>query len=215
MSVPSGGSGPPSDRRATRRASGDRRAERRVDAAPSSEALLRVARNHFLEVSGVSEGFFLAEADHVAETCRQMARRFHRDGRLLVFAWGPAESDGCHAAVQFLHPGLEGRRLLPALVVHDDPTKWIPRMAAPEDIALGIESFPSHGALSRAMAEARERGLLTVLITGADMPGELVEVDHLYSVPSRDGRVVQEVQETLCHILWEHVHLFLERPALL
>jgi D-sedoheptulose 7-phosphate isomerase len=40
-------------------------------------------------------------------------------------------------------------------------------------------------------------------------------VDHLLSVPSEDPLVVQEVQETTYHVLWELVHVFFEHPGLL
>jgi D-sedoheptulose 7-phosphate isomerase len=40
-------------------------------------------------------------------------------------------------------------------------------------------------------------------------------LDFLFAVPSDDPRLVQEMQETLYHILWELVHVFFEQRGLL
>jgi D-sedoheptulose 7-phosphate isomerase len=45
--------------------------------------------------------------------------------------------------------------------------------------------------------------------------GPGVEADYTFAVPSSDPAVVQEVQETSYHVLWELVHVFFEHPGLL
>jgi D-sedoheptulose 7-phosphate isomerase len=42
-----------------------------------------------------------------------------------------------------------------------------------------------------------------------------MDADHAFAVPSDDPAIVQEVQETAYHVLWELVHVFFEHPALL
>src|ERR687891_1358276 len=56
--------------------------------------------------------------------------------------------------------------------------------------------------------------MLSVLLSGQQAP-EGAEPDYLFEVPSEDPFVVQEVHETLYHVLWELVHVFFEHKGLL
>src|SRR5215210_828456 len=58
----------------------------------------------------------------------------------------------------------------------------------------------------------RRRGARTIALTGE---GGEAQADYSFSVPSADPAVVQEVQETTYHVLWELVHVFFEHPGLL
>ena len=68
-----------------------------------------------LERNQVCEEFFSREAHRLAETCRAMAERFLRGGRLLAFGRGPYSTDAQHVSVEFVHPVIVGKRALPAL----------------------------------------------------------------------------------------------------
>ena len=158
--------------------------------------------------------FFEANARDLARTCHEMARAFYRGGRLIPFGTGTAATDAAHAAVEFMHPVIVGKRALPAISPANDISSREPLspVARPDDIALVI----SHGAVDEATrkfaAEARRRGMLTISM-GAE--GAPVEADHVFSAPGDDPQVVQEVQETAYHVLWELVHVFFEHPGLL
>ena len=54
-------------------------------------------------------------------------------------------------------------------------------------------------------------GMLTIAV-GAQLDDEslLAHCDHVFSVRDDDAFVSQEVGETLYHILWELVHVFLD-----
>src|SRR5262245_40247880 len=60
------------------------------------------------------------QADAVARTCRAMAERFHRGGKLVVFGNGGPSTDAQHVAVEFVHPVIVGKRALPALSLTAD-----------------------------------------------------------------------------------------------
>jgi D-sedoheptulose 7-phosphate isomerase len=65
---------------------------------------------------------------------------------------------------------------------------------------------------TRAFREAAaRRGLLTIAFTGR----KAVDADFAFAVGSDDPQIVQEVQETTYHVLWELVHVFFEHPGLL
>lgn len=181
----------------------------------SDDALHALGAEHFRRVSEVSDAFFEARADDVSRTCRAMARRFHRDGRLLVFSPpGPSESDAYHVSVEFVHPVLVGKKALPATVLAGDPVLRVESLGREEDIALGLTTDGEDEGVVSGLRAARRLGLLTVGLAGGD-GGRMAEepLDHLFVVPAGSPAVVQEVQETLYHVLWELVHVFFDHEG--
>jgi D-sedoheptulose 7-phosphate isomerase len=160
-------------------------------------------------------GFFDREAANLARACHAMARSFSRGGTLIPFGTGPAATDAAHAAVEFMHPVIVGKRALPAVAPSSDPSgaTTLARLARPDDIAMAISHAELDEITADLLAEARRRGLLTIAMTGgAESAGD---AEHRFSVGSDDPTVVQEVQETTYHVLWELVHVFFEHPGLL
>ncbi|MFC5746244.1 D-sedoheptulose-7-phosphate isomerase [Actinomadura rugatobispora] len=173
------------------------------------------------------------EADRIARACRAMAVRFHRGGRLIVFGNGGACADAQHVAVEFVHPVIVGKRALPALALTGDVATLtgiaaadgveemfaaqLRALAAPEDIALGLSPGGRCGNVRGALETAHGMGLLTVALTG-EGGGFLARnpaVDHLLTARAGDPLLVKEMHVTVYHVLWELVHVFLERPGLL
>ena len=159
----------------------------------------------------VLSAFLEAERGRVAGACHDIARAFNRGAVLYPCARGAATTDAAHVAVEFMHPVIVGKRALPAVAPSNDPTgeSNLDRLARPGDIALVL----SHGDhdVSDLVARAQARGMLTIAMT-AGRPGV---ADHSFAVPSTDPAIVQEVQETTYHVLWELVHVFFEHPGLL
>lgn len=137
---------------------------------------------------------FEREAEPIARCCHRMAERFARGGRLVAFgATAATRSDARHVAVEFVHPVLVGKRALPALAVTgEDLAHQADLVCEPDDVALGF------GAGSEpALEVARARGCETIAFGG----------EH------EDPSVAQEIAETRYHVLWELVHVFLDRTA--
>jgi D-sedoheptulose 7-phosphate isomerase len=173
------------------------------------------------------------QADAVAEACHDMAARFHRGGRLIVFGTGGRSADAQHVAVEFVHPVIVGKRALPAISLTADVATvtgiaesagvdaifahQIRYLAEPADIALGIAADGDNGSVLAGLALAREMGLLTIALVGGD-GGRIAAArtaDHLLTVASDDPCVIKEMQVTAYHVLWELVHVFFEQPAVL
>jgi D-sedoheptulose 7-phosphate isomerase len=174
-----------------------------------------------------------AQADAVAAACHAMAVRFHRGGKLVVFGTGGPSADAQHVAVEFVHPVIVGKRALPAISLTADVatvtgiaeregvaaifSHQIRFLADPADIALGICADGNSPSVLAGLEAARERGLLTIALTGGD-GGRIAAsqtADHLLVADSRDPRVVKELHVTLYHLLWELVHVFFEQPGVL
>ena len=193
------------------------------------EAQASVVASYGLREKIVRE-FFAAHAGRLARVCHSMARRFARGGRLIAFGTGAAVTDAQHVSVEFVHPVIVGKRALPALALPNDvpsalglavrdPAGFVARQleiaGRPEDIALGMVhsvSEPGSDAVSAALKQAASMGMLTVFLCGPDGEGAAA---GSFAVPCDDPFVVQEVHETLYHVLWELVHVFFEHKGLL
>ena len=162
----------------------------------------------------VLTAFLEREQERLARACHDMARAFARGGTLVPFGVGAAATDAAHVAVEFMHPVIVGKRALPALAPTNDPTgqSTPTRLLHPDDIALGLAHGPTPRALHDFLSVARGRGVLTIALTAT---GAEAEADYALAVPSDDPEIVQEVQETTYHVLWELVHVFFEHPGLL
>jgi D-sedoheptulose 7-phosphate isomerase len=158
---------------------------------------------------------FEGDAARLSRACHAMARSFARGGTLIPFGTGAAATDAAHAAVEFMHPVIVGKRALPALAPSNDPTgtSTLARLARPDDIALAISHGVPDAQIGGFLTEARRRGLLTIAMTGDGVIAG--DAEYAFSVDSDDSTITQEAQETAYHVLWELVHVFFEHPGLL
>ena len=147
--------------------------------------------------------FFEREQNRLAHACHDMARAFSRGGTLVSSGSGAAATDAAHVTVEFMHPVIVGKRALPALVGQR------PRAG---DIALGLTHGPRDAGVEAFLRDSRGVAGLTIAMCGE---GAVVDADYSFEVRSSDPAVVQEVQETAYHVLWELVHVFFEHPGLL
>jgi D-sedoheptulose 7-phosphate isomerase len=178
-----------------------------------AESELRaLARARFRASADVPEAFFQEHADAISLACRDLARAFHGGHRLLVWGEGGRWSDAVHVSVEFVHPVIVGKRALPAVALAGDPLAQLRALCEPGDAALVFVGDPPDRA-REALAVARGIGALTIALTSDG--GECVEADHVFGVACTDPALVQETHETLYHVLWELVHVFLEHPEVL
>src|SRR5204862_4179940 len=113
-----------------------------------------------------------------------MAERFAREGRLVACGTSPAaRSDARHVAVEFVHPVIVGKRALPALAFPSSLE------IEPHDIAIVFDGDVPSGCLTIGFG------------AGAEWD---------FAPPVDDPYVRQELVETLYHVLWELVHVFIE-----
>ena len=173
------------------------------------------------------------DAERVARACYEMAVRFHRRGKLVVFGNGGPATDAQHIVVEFVHPVIVGKRALPAISLTNDAATLtgiaraegfdavfatqLALLASAEDIAFGLSADGNCANVRRGLETARERGLLTVALVGGDggVIGRQRTADHVLIARSADPCIVKEVHVTTYHLLWELVHVFLEQPGLL
>ena len=190
-----------------------------------------VVADAYAERTEIVGRFFTREAPRLARLCHAMANRFARGGRLIAFGVGAAATDAQHISVEFVHPVIVGKRALPALaLVNDGPStigmalqdgrgflaRQLATLARPEDIAVGMVHGPGDPgceAVRVALERAADLGLLPVALTGP--PDTTARGLDPFEVVSDDPFIVQEVHETLYHVLWELVHVFFDHKGLL
>ncbi len=148
----------------------------------------------------VLTAFLDAHADTFGPACHAMARAFSAGGTLVAWGTGAAATDAAHVAVEFMHPVIVGKRALSAVASAE--------LARPGDIALGLVHRGRDPEVEQLLARP---SLLTIALTGP----EQIDAEFSFAVESNDRQIVQEVQETAYHVLWELVHVFFEHPGLL
>lgn len=196
-----------------------RAASSQAPSSPLSAAIVRKAR----EGTATREAFFAAEADRIVACGRALAAAFESGGRLFAMGNGGSACDAQHVALEFMHPIIDKRPALPAIGLSTDAAlltavgndtdfslafvRQLQLLARPGDVALGISTSGKSANVNRALAAARDLGLLTVGFTGRD-GGRMPELcDHCFVVPSFSIHRIQETHVALLHVLWDVVHV--------
>ncbi|MDI1465666.1 hypothetical protein QEZ54_32315 [Catellatospora sp. KI3] len=140
-----------------------------------------------------------------------VAERLGAGGTLHVFGDADAESDAHHVAVEFVHPVIVGKPALPALAHPAARTAHrLRHAAAPYDVALAL-CGPDPAAVEPGLRAAAERGLLAVVLGGPRLPQ--APAAHLLALPADDPLIARELRVSAYHLLWELVHVVLERDG--
>jgi D-sedoheptulose 7-phosphate isomerase len=188
-----------------------------------SERLERAILRKAEASSRVKLDFFATEAPRIAECAARINAAFERGARLFSFGNGGSACDAEHLALEFMHPVIEKRPALPAsalgtsgaflsAVGNDQDFSFVfaaqlSQLAREGDIVIGISTSGKSASVLRGLAGAREQKLLVVGFSGRD-GGRMAELcDFCFTVPSFSIHRIQEVHETLIHVLWDLVHL--------
>jgi D-sedoheptulose 7-phosphate isomerase len=175
------------------------------------------------ESMATKKQFFDENAERIVACATAMARAFDAGGRLFVMGNGGSSCDAAHVAVEFMHPIIEKRPALPAMALTTDTAlltavgndqdfafafvEQLRMLSRPGDMALGISTSGKSANVNRALAAAREAGLLAVGFSGRD-GGRMPELcDFCFTVPSFSIHRIQESHETFLHILWDLIHV--------
>jgi D-sedoheptulose 7-phosphate isomerase len=167
------------------------------------------------------ERFFADKAALLVEVGQRMAEAIRAGGKILVFGNGGSAADAQHLAGELVGRYLKDRPGWPALALTTDSSvvtavgndlgfqavfkRQVEAHGRAGDVALGISTSGRSPNVVEALRAARERGLLTVGLTGeggGSLPGL---VDYLIDVPHVETPRIQEVHGMVVHILCEIV----------
>ncbi|MDE9364542.1 SIS domain-containing protein [Luteipulveratus sp. YIM 133132] len=136
-------------------------------------------------------------------------------GTLLVAGNGGSAAIASHVAAEFIGKCIHDRDPLPAVSLAESLssitavgndygyehvfTRGLAALGRPGDVLLAMSTSGSSPNVLAALDAARERGILTVALTGARGAGLRGRADHVLVVPSQETPRIQEV-----HMLWAH-----------
>jgi D-sedoheptulose 7-phosphate isomerase len=150
-----------------------------------------------------------------AEVARVLVRALREGHKVIAFGNGGSATQASHLVGELLGRFAATRQPFPAIALASDAgtvtciandfsyevlfERQLQALAQPGDVAFGFTTSGRSENVRRGLMMARERGALTVAVTGA---AGLVggEADHVIAVPSDATAHVQEVHLMLLHV---------------
>ena len=158
----------------------------------------------------------------------EMAERFQRGGRLYTFGNGGSSTDAATLATLFSRPA-RGRPVAAWSLAADNAVvtalgndvgfelifkRQIIAHARDRDVAIALSTSGNSEDLMTALAEAKQRGLLTIGFAGHD-GGQMAatdDLDHCFTVHSQSIHRIQESHAMLGYRLWSVAQEHMSRP---
>jgi D-sedoheptulose 7-phosphate isomerase len=167
----------------------------------------------------------------LTKICFALAERLKRGGKLLVFGNGGSAADAQHIAAEFVGRYRREREAIPALALTVNTSvltavandygyeevfaRQIEAFGTMDDAAMGISTSGQSANVLCGIRAARERGMLTIGMTGHS-DGKLKELTDLcLCVPAETTARIQECHILAGHILSEYCEQVLGKPAAL
>jgi D-sedoheptulose 7-phosphate isomerase len=173
------------------------------------------------ESARVQERFFAEEAGRVLAVGRVLVDALRAGRKVLAFGNGGSAADAQHLAAELVGRYLYDRPALPAIALTTDPSimtavandmgydavfrRQVEAHGQPGDVAIGISTSGRSRSVVDALRAARERGLVTVALTGNGGGHLSGAVDHLIDAPSPDTPRIQELHGLVIHLLCQIV----------
>lgn len=146
---------------------------------------------------------------------------FNNENKLMLFGNGGSAADAQHIAAEFVNRFMIERPPLPAMALTTDTSiltsvgndytfddvfsKQIKALGMEGDVAWGMSTSGDSVNVVEALIVARERGLRTIGMTGANT-GKMAEVAQvLLRVDAENAARIQECHITMAHIICELV----------
>jgi len=178
-------------------------------------------RRMVAESVALKQRFFDENAGLLLAVGRRMAESVAGGGRVLTFGNGGSAADAQHLAGELVGRYLRDRAALSAIALTTDPSvitaiandmgyesvfrRQVEAHGRPGDVAVGISTSGRSANVVQALSAARERGLVTVALTGGGGGHLAGQVDYLIDVPTTSTPRIQEVHGMVVHLLCEIV----------
>jgi D-sedoheptulose 7-phosphate isomerase len=163
--------------------------------------------------------FFAEHTGRLLEIGRLMCTRLRAGGKILVFGNGGSAADAQHFAGELVGRFRRERPGIAAVALGADPSivtavgndlgfervfaRQLEALGRAGDVAFAISTSGRSPNVLAALRLARERGLVTVGLTGEGGGDAAALVDHLIAVPDTDTPRIQEVHGMVVHVLCE------------
>jgi D-sedoheptulose 7-phosphate isomerase len=173
------------------------------------------------ESVALKQRFFEANAGLLVAAGRRMAESLRGGGRVLAFGNGGSAADAQHLAGELVGRFRRDRAALSAIALTTDSSvvtaigndmgydsvfrRQVEAHGRPGDVAVGITTSGRSPNVVQALQLARERGLVTMGLTGGGGGPLAGAVDYLIDVPHAETARIQEVHVMVVHVLCQIV----------
>jgi len=173
------------------------------------------------EYNQILEEFFAAKRN-LFEKIIDVATECLKSGhKILVFGNGGSAAQAQHFAAELVNKFLKKRQPLKAISLTTDTSaltsiandssfddvfsRQIEALGSKEDLTLALSTSGNSPNVIKGVSRAKEKGLLTVALTGKG-GGKLTQsVDYLLDIPSKSIPRIQEVHLLLLHLLAQEI----------
>lgn len=173
------------------------------------------------DLSRTAHDFFKEKGLLLDKVIEKTVENLNKGKKILVFGNGGSASQAQHFAAELVNKFLKVRPALPAVSLTTDTSaltsiandtdysqvfrRQIEALGNGGDIAFGISTSGNSPSVIEALQEAKNRGLLTVALTGRG-GGKLARIpDYLLEVPSVSTPRIQEVHLIVLHIIAQQI----------
>ncbi|MEJ2252596.1 MAG: D-sedoheptulose 7-phosphate isomerase [Candidatus Lokiarchaeota archaeon] len=157
------------------------------------------------------------KASSIAEISQVIIKAYKNKRKVILFGNGGSAADAQHIAAEFVGKFYMDRDSLPALALHTNTSvvtatandfgydlifeRQIASFAEEGDIAIGISTSGNSPNVVKGLLKAKEKGAVTIGLTG-QKESKISEIaDYCLRVPSTDTPRIQESHITIGHII--------------
>ena len=157
----------------------------------------------------------------IEESIQRISACFQAGGKVLFCGNGGSAADAQHLAAEFSGRFYQDRDALPAEALHTNTSyltavandysyeviyaRLIQGIGQKGDVLVGLSTSGNSKNIIRAFETARNKGMLTIGLTGAGGGAMAQLSDILIPIPSQDTPRIQEAHMLIGHIICERV----------
>src|SRR6266542_4030589 len=183
----------------------------------------QVVRQVFSETIAAHERFAASGVAHVIAAADAISRAATAGHKILAFGNGGSAADAQHLVAEFVGRFEAERRGLPAIALTPDSSvvtsiandygyervfsRQIEALGQKGDVAIGISTSGRSRNVEAGLAAAKERGMVTIALTGRDGGQMGLDADIHLNVGETSTARVQEVHITILHAICSLVEL--------
>jgi D-sedoheptulose 7-phosphate isomerase len=151
------------------------------------------------------------------EIVQAMSKCLTEGNKVLLFGNGGSAADSQHIAAELVSKFLKDRKALPAIALTTDTSiltsvandysfdevfaRQIEALGRMGDVALAISTSGNSPNVLKAVRMAKEKGLVTIGLTGLDGGKLKSAVDICFHAPSKHTPRIQEIHITVAHAI--------------
>jgi len=156
-------------------------------------------------------------APQIRKVSEEIIKAYRNKKKVVLFGNGGSAADAQHIAAEFVGKFYKNRESLPSLAFHTNTSsvtaiandygydiifeRQVNAFVEEGDIAIGISTSGNAPNVIKGLAKAKEKGAITVGMTGQTQNKIEEIVDYCLKMPSTDTPRIQECHITVGHII--------------